>query len=134
MRLLELGVIYLEYQLNYGVEGPGIESQIFFLLYVQSGSSARPVSLFIVYQLLFPVVIRPGRAVNYTPPSIALFQNEWSFTSTPSVFHYGVDTELSTFSVIRSRAGWPDVQFRPLVHISSRTHLTYAKRKIAFPA
>ena len=89
------------------LRGGGSRDRIpdFSLLYVQSGSSARPVSLFIVYQLLFPVVIRPGRAVNYTPPSIALFQNEWSFTSTPSVFHYGVDTELSTFSVIRSRAG-----------------------------
>jgi hypothetical protein len=39
----------------------------------------------------FPEIKRSGREVNHSPLSSAEFKNEWSYTSTPPVYLYGID-------------------------------------------
>jgi hypothetical protein len=49
---------------------------------------------------LFPGITRPGRKVNHETLSIAEAQNEWSYTSTLSVYLNGADRDNFTFTFV----------------------------------
>ena len=53
--------------------------------------------LFSGYLCSFPGVKLPGFEVSYSHPPSAELKNEWSYTSAPPVFLYGVDRENFTF-------------------------------------
>jgi hypothetical protein len=52
--------------------------------------------LFIGYRGSFPMVKRPRRQVNHSPPSIAEVKHEWSYTFTSPLSLCGVDVEIFT--------------------------------------
>jgi hypothetical protein len=52
------------------------------------------------YRGSFYTVKRPGREVDYSPPSSTVVKNEWCYTSTsPTCFHV-VDRDSFTFTIL----------------------------------
>jgi len=72
-----------------------------FSLHHNTGSVEVPPSLsFNVYWRYFPVVKRSGREVNYSPPSSAEVEDEWSYSSTPHTCLHSVDRDKFAFYVL----------------------------------
>jgi hypothetical protein len=69
---------------GYGRFGDQILVGARFSAPVQTGPGAHPASCTMGTRS-FPGVKRPGRGANHPPPSSAEVENEYSYTSTPSV-------------------------------------------------
>ena len=92
MNLIQGNIFHLRdyYYYYYWPDGPGFKSrqrqEIFhFSKTVQTRSGAHPAFYSVATGALSPGVKRPGRKVDYSPPSSAEVKNEWSYTSAPSI-------------------------------------------------
>lgn len=72
-----------------------------FSLHQNTGSAQSPPILsFNGYWRYFPVVKRSGPEVNYSPPSSAEDEIEWSCPSTPHTCVHGVERDKLAFYVL----------------------------------
>jgi len=54
-------------------------------LRIQAGSGAHPASFSVGTGAFIPVVKRPGRESDHSPPSTAEVKDVWCYTSTPPI-------------------------------------------------
>jgi len=82
-----------------GVQTPA--GHRYFSLHQNTGpSQCPPILPFNGYWRHFPVVKRSGPEVNYSPPSSAEDEVEWSYPSTPHTCLHGVERDKLTFYVL----------------------------------
>ena len=62
-----------------------------------TGSEVDPAFYSLVIVIFFSGLRRPGRDIDYSPPSSAEVKSSWSYTSTSPVYFHGVDRQTIPF-------------------------------------